>query len=164
MIFTPHIIVGAVIGAKTQNLGLVIILGILTHIILDKLPHWDYPVRKYTKNFKKTKKINSLFPLILHSVIDMTFGLLMVFFIVWQKDLFDLLPFIVVGIIFSLLLDAIGGCVLLFATEDFTKKYLNFLHKYIHHPETKEKEGKITFLGLATQIIVIMISVFLLSL
>jgi hypothetical protein len=164
MIFTPHIIVGAVIGAKTQNLGLIIILGILTHIILDKLPHWDYPVKKYTKNFKKTKKIKSILPLVLHSTIDVVVGLLIVFFIVWQKDLFNLLPFIIIGIIASLLLDAVGAYVLLFTKESFAKKYLKFLHKYLHHSEGKQKEGEITFLGLATQIIVVIISVFLLSL
>ena len=42
MIITPHLLVGAAIGAKTHNLGLIIILGLLSHLILDKIPHWDY--------------------------------------------------------------------------------------------------------------------------
>lgn len=42
MLLTPHTLVGAAIGASTNNLVSVIILAFLSHFILDALPHTDW--------------------------------------------------------------------------------------------------------------------------
>ena len=42
MIITPHMLVGAAIGARVRNIWLVFILAWLSHYLLDFLPHWDY--------------------------------------------------------------------------------------------------------------------------
>jgi uncharacterized protein YacL len=164
MIFTPHIVVGATIGAKTQNLGLIIILAILFHIIMDKLPHWDYPVISDIKNFRKTKRFKFLFRLILKASTDIIIGLLIAFLALWNFDILNLLPFIILGIFFSVLPDIISSFVFFFGSNKLIEKHNKNFYKYFHCPEDKEKEGKITFLGLATQIIVIVICVFLLNL
>jgi len=161
MIFTPHIIVGATIGAKTQNLGLIILLALLFHIIMDKIPHWDYTAIKYVNKFKKTKKIKHLFPIILKSLIDVVSGLLIAFLILWNTDLLSILPFVLLGIFFSVLLDIINTIAYLLPYKGFAKISIDF-HEKFH--DKKIKEGEITFLSLATQIIVILICVFLLNL
>lgn len=164
MIFTPHIVVGATIGAKTQNLGLIVILGLITHFVMDKVPHWDY-VWLGIKKFRKDKDFKALFSDLLKIAVDCTFGLLIVFFVLWYKGLLDFnyLPFILFGIFFSTLPDIILGLAW-FLPKKSVKKFINFTEKYLHYPEDKQKEGEITFLGLATEIIVVVICVFLLSL
>ena len=161
MIFAPHIIVGATIGAKTHNLGLIIILGLLTHFIMDKLPHWDY-FWLGIKNFKKTKNFKALFYDFLKMGIDCTVGFLIVLPLLWYKNFlnFDYLPFILLGIFVSLLPDINFGLVRLIAGRP--TKYTEICEKNFHY-KNKEKEGKITFLGLSTEILVIIISAIILS-
>jgi len=163
MILSPHIIVGAVIGAKTQNLGLIILLGVLIHFIMDWIPHYDYKVLKYIEKFKKTKNLKSIFPLLIKLFFDSMSGFLIVIILVLYKDIFYLWPFILFGIFFSIFPDIILGFSLLFSSKKILKKYFAFHKKYLHFSKKKE-EGKITFLGLITQIIVIIVSVFLIYL
>ena len=157
MVFTPHIIVGAAIGAKTQDLGLIIILGFLSHFIMDKLPHWDYSWSG-VRNFKKDKNFKAFFSDSLKMAADITFGLLIVFLILWYKNIlsFDYLPFILFGIFISLLPDMIYGFSWLFTGK--SNKYTKFIES-IHY---KQKEGKITFLGLLTEILTIVIAIIIL--
>lgn len=160
MIYAPHIVIGAAIGAKTHNLGLIIILGILSHIILDKLPHWGYIVGPYIKRFRETKSLKSILPLIVNAIIDCLVGLLIVLVVIYQKNLlhYNELKFIILGIIFSFLPDAVLAIVYLFGSPSFFKKYYNFNRKYLHVATNEEKEGEITFLGLFTQIIVVILA------
>lgn len=160
MIITPHILVGAVIGAKTQNLGFIIILGLLSHFILDKIPHWDYE-EGAVKNFAKTKNSKYLIPFFIKIAIDAIIGLAIISFIIWQKNLLIYLNFILLGILISVLPDILLGSAWIFSHKKLAKKYINF-HKIVFH--NKKYIKKPSALGLATQIIVIIISVFLLSL
>jgi hypothetical protein len=164
MILTPHILVGAAIGAKTQNLGLIVILGILSHFILDKIPHWDYQCLGI-KNFKKTKNFKALFFNFLKIAIDGLIGLLIVLLVIWQKNILNLnyLPFILFGIFTCLLPDIALGFSLFFSGK-FAKKYIDFHHRFLHYFKNKEKEGKITFLGLSTEILVSVIAIIILLL
>ena len=133
MIYTPHILIGAAIGAKTHNLGLIIILGLISHFIMDKIPHWDYPVYKYIKNFEETKSFKSLLPLILKSTIDVFIGLAIVFVAAWYKNILDFhnIIFILLGIFFSLLPDIILAPMVIWLSKDFSKKYIQFHEKYL---------------------------------
>jgi len=164
MILTPHIVVGAAIGAKTQNLGLIIILGLLTHFIMDKLPHWDYDLPAVLREFRKNKKIKPLLSDFVKMAIDITVGLFLAFIILWYKNFlsFDYLPFILFGIFISLLPDIVHGFAFLMPGK--TARKINQITKFFHHPEDKQKKGKITFLNMMTTILVIIICVFLLSL
>ncbi|OGZ32888.1 MAG: hypothetical protein A2V69_00745 [Candidatus Portnoybacteria bacterium RBG_13_40_8] len=163
MVLIPHILAGAVIGAKTHNLGLIIILGLITHLILDKLPHWDY-INHGIRNFSKTKDFKALFCDLFKILIDGLIGFLIVLLTLWfSSNVFMLkdLIFILLGIFFAILPDIflfsfviIGG--------NFSEKYINLHHQFFHTYKNKEKEGKITFFGLITQILVIIISIIIL--
>ena len=164
MILTPHILAGAVIGAKTQNLGLIVILGLIIHFIMDWVPHWDY-INSGIKDFSKTKNFKALFLDFIKIAIDGLLGLLIVFLILWQKDLLNLfyLPFILSGIFISILPDISLAFVLIFLSPKISEKYFAFHEKYLHFRHKKRK-GEITFLGLATEILIIIVCVFLLNL
>ncbi len=168
MIHTSHILIGAAIGAKVQSLGLIIILGLLSHLILDLIPHYDYSLKKIVAfiNKKKGSSCKKAFIDCLKAVIDMLLGLAIVFFVLYKKDFFVNINYthlwlIVAGIFFSTLPDFTQILFHLFPSK-IGKIYIKFHHTI--HWHNNQKEGKITFFGLFTQIIVIVIFVFLLSL
>ncbi|HUT96413.1 MAG TPA: hypothetical protein VMW82_02510 [Candidatus Paceibacterota bacterium] len=152
MILLPHIITGAVIGAKTQNFGLIIILGFLIHFIMDRIPHWDYSI-KGVQDFRKTRNFKKLIITLIKIGIDGLIGLLIVFLTLWQKEQlnFNYLLFVLFGIFVSVLPDIIFAFFILFMPTHLLKNYLDFHYKYLH----LKKEGGITFLGLSAQIAVI---------
>lgn len=149
MILLPHIILGAVIGAKIQNLGFIIILGFLSHFIIDKIPHWDYSI-KGIKDFRETRNFKKLVITLIKIGIDGLIGLLIVFLTLWQKNMFDIsyLPFILLGIFVSILPDLVG-----ILSEIISNSFLDIFSKFhdLAHFKTK-KEGELTFLGISTQI------------
>ncbi len=161
MILIPHILVGAVIGAKIKHLGLVIILGLLSHLILDKIPHWDY-LPKGMKRLAQERNYKELFIAASMIVIDGLIGLGIVFLIIWQKGMINLndLPFILVGIFASNLPDillGIAGLVEGFSSKPkkIATKYTNFHKKALHHP----RHIKIpTLIGISTQVLVVAIA------
>jgi hypothetical protein len=57
MVITPHMLVGAAIGTQAPNGWSVFILGLVSHYLLDFLPHWDYLYRVDIKNPSHRKKI-----------------------------------------------------------------------------------------------------------
>jgi hypothetical protein len=168
MIYTSHIVIGAAIGAKAQSLGLIVILGLLSHLILDLIPHYDYSLKKIVAFVHKKKGglHKGVFIDCLKVIIDILLGLTIVFFVLYKKDFFININYthlwlIIAGIFFSTLPDLTQTFFHLFPSK-IGKKYIKFHHTL--HWHNKQKEGKITFFGLTTQIIVIVISVFLLSL
>lgn len=42
MALTTHLLVGAAIGSQVHSLAAIFILGLISHFVLDRLPHWDY--------------------------------------------------------------------------------------------------------------------------
>lgn len=170
MVLTPHILVGAVIGTKTQNLGLIVALGLASHFILDWLPHWHYLALVRLKEFKKTKSFKLLFLSFLQMGIDTLIGLIIVFAILWYKNILNLiyLPSILFAILIALSPDISIGLAVLFIPERISKKYIGFLQKYLHKPKKEEKiikEGDLTFLNMLSPVLIVIIScVLLLSL
>ena len=160
MIIAPHVIIGAAIGVKTQNLGLIIILGIVVHFIVDTIPHWDYRVPAVL-NFQKEKNPKGLAKDFIKLTIDGLIGLLIVSAVIWQKNLFgpNSLYFIFWGIFFSVLPDVISGLIFLFGKNLIFKKYIKFHDDFLHGIYKKQREGKFTFPGLLTQVLVIVITV-----
>jgi len=142
MILTPHIIVGAVIGAKIKKPFLIIILGFLSHFILDAIVHWDYPMR------------------LSNVLIDVLIGILIVFLVARKKNILNrhYVPYIILGIFASLLPDFLWW-INAFVNNELLNNYTD-LHHGIHY--LNEKEGVITFLGLFSQVVVVIISLLLL--
>ena len=164
MIITPHLLIGAAIGAKIKYLGWIIVLGLLSHFILDKIPHWDYGNRAFQK-FKKNKSYKILFIFFLQLMIDGLIGLVIVLFIVWQKNIVEPkhLLFILIGILASLLPDILLGTSWLFHNKfkKFSKIWINFHEKILHCPK---HILKLTLLGLGTEILVSIIAILILLL
>ncbi len=162
MIVTPHLLVGAAIGAKIRNFGWVIILALLSHALLDRIPHWDYGSDVLEK-FVKNKSYKILFIFFLQMLIDGLIGLIIVLVIVWQKNMLDLdnLSFIAVGILASAFPDVVLGVTKLFSKQipKFSKVYINIHEKILHHPKHIKKP---TLLGLGTEIIVSIIAALIL--
>lgn len=42
MILSVHMLVGAAIGSKVRNYWAIFILALISHFILDAIPHWEY--------------------------------------------------------------------------------------------------------------------------
>jgi hypothetical protein len=42
MILSVHLLAGAAIGSKVKNYWAILVLALLSHFILDALPHWEY--------------------------------------------------------------------------------------------------------------------------
>ncbi|MCL5411699.1 MAG: hypothetical protein M1150_03080 [Patescibacteria group bacterium] len=71
MLSTPHMLVGAVIVKIIPNPFLGLPLAILSHFILDSMPHWDWkpPTPPYTKiSFFKTAADLLIGSLIVYSI------------------------------------------------------------------------------------------------
>lgn len=163
MILTPHIVVGAAIGAKTHNLGLIVILGILSHLILDRIPHWDYPVLTGIKIFRENKK-KSLknFSIFFKIIIDGIIGLLIVLGVLWYRNDFHqftdfkYLFSALFGIFISTLPDIGVGFSVLFLSNKISQKLIDFHRNFFHY---KKREDKPTFLNVSTEILIVIISI-----
>lgn len=164
MVITPHLLIGAAIGAKIKNFGWIIILGIISHFILDKIPHWDYGEKTIVK-FRENKSLKLLILFLVELFIDCSIGLSVAAIIIWQKNLLELkyLIFIVFGILISLLPDVILGFVWIFYKNlrPFSKKYINFHEKIFHSGKIIKKP---TLLGLGTEILISLIAALILFL
>lgn len=75
MILTPHLVSGALIGAKIHSFWAIMILAILSHFLLDRLPHWEYADRGL-----KEMEGRYFLIFVLKALVDLTIGLL----IVWR--------------------------------------------------------------------------------
>jgi len=159
MVLTPHFVFGAAIGTLVKNPLLAILLAFLGHYILDSIPHVDYPI----ENIKK-KQWRNVFPEILMVMTDFFIGILIIFMFS------DNQPIVYMCAFFSVLSDGLNLLGLY-----YPNKILN-AHTKLHHEKIhfltnqefikpKTKYGiKICFLGrIATQIIVVVISVFLMA-
>ena len=165
MINTPHILVGAVIGANIKHLGWIIILGLIGHFVLDKIPHWIYG-RKALEGFSQNKSYKVLFVFFLQLTIDILIGLGIVFLIIWQKNMIkpEYLIYISVGILASILPDILMGFIKLFGIESkkLSKIYIHFHEKTCH--SRKRHTKKPGLLGFGTQVLVSAIAILILML
>ena len=127
MIFTPHMLAGAVIGAKISQPWLILILGLATHYLLDAIPHWEYKVlnlkRREDRPFSARAYLKHLFKVIL----DLSIGLGLVIILAWKLARPDL---IALGMIVAILPDGITFLYWTFKTKYLKPLYL--FHKKIH--------------------------------
>jgi len=55
MPITPHMLVGAAIGTQSPNLLIAFCLGLVSHYLLDALPHWDYLPKDWLRKIGITR-------------------------------------------------------------------------------------------------------------
>ena len=121
MILTPHILVGAAIGTKTDNLWLVFVFGWLSHYALDALPHWEYLDK--LSEVVKTKNLFKIFA-------DFIIGIAVVLAITWHFS--QKLP-IFFGLLGAITPDILQG--MAFVLKLNCLKPLNKLHNKIHNSQ-----------------------------
>ncbi|MBU2564533.1 hypothetical protein KKA23_03070 [Patescibacteria group bacterium] len=152
MILTPHILIGSLIGSKTKKPFLIIILGILSHIFLDYIQHWDYDISGIVN---PSSDFKYFLICLLKIFLDVFIGFLIVFFISNKKGYLNKkhLPFIAFGIIFAVFPDLILFVLYMFNLQTIFEQYLLFHQKFLH---TRAYSG-FGFWGVFNQIIASMI-------
>ena len=145
MLFTPHTLIGGAIGMEVDNLPTAFVIGVISHFVLDFIPHFDT-----TDGGKYTFRQNLLI------AIDLIVGgSLLLYF--WIQSGYNMNFFFgALGGIAPDLLDVVP-----FWKERFRKtKFGKFFHK-IHDSIQIFSTGPV--LGIATQIVLILIAVFMLK-
>jgi len=163
MIITPHLLIGAAIGARIKHIGWIILLAIISHFTLDRIPHWDYP-NKELETFSKTKSYKTLFRFFFKVITDGLIGLIILSLVIWQKNIINpkYLFYILIGVSASLLPDIILGFGKLFSNKSrIWAIYKNLHEKILHNPNHIKKP---TFIGLGTEILVSIIAILILIL
>jgi len=148
MLTTPHTLVGVVIAFLAPNPFLVFPLTLISHFILDFLiPHWNPHL--YTEFHTQGKVSKNSF---LMALID---GLTAAFIVLWLvlKNLgnYPRVFLIFVGVFGATLPDLVEIPYYFFGCKNkLLKKYVDFEHKY--------QSNGVFWLGVLTQVIVIIVS------
>lgn len=177
MILTPHFITGATITKIVPNKPLAYLLAFLSHFVLDIFPHSDYPLSGLDKGPKNKKFYNDLIKIIA----DISFGIIYIIISANVFDNFKIGPAIISGFI-AIFPDLLNGLLylihegnflhlikgqLLENTKNFSsqnKKPINFIHRFVHDKIFPQKEKVNLFIGISTQVIVVIIDTILLLL
>jgi len=143
--------VGAAIGASTDNLGYIIILAILSHFILDIIPHYDWGIwHEGERDFHLRLR---------DYLLVATDGLLLLIFtyILWDNIAGNLN--ILIGMFFAVLIDLIFNVPFWknYTVNAPILKYVQKLHETFHF----RLKQKYWYLGVITQIIVIITAYFI---
>lgn len=169
MIFTPHLIVGAAIGSKFQNIFLIGFLALLSHYLMDALPHLEYPAGKELKR-KGIKASSKAFMMIFA---DFCFGTFLALYLCRANPRLDL---VILGMFLSVLPDGVRGVYFLFKNwlEKLSAKnivgkiifrslaLLEDIHCLLHCPKIKKIPSGIRIffhIGVLAQIIVSLIGI-----
>jgi len=120
MFLTVHAVSGLIIGKYTDNSILAFIIGFLSHIILDAIPHDSIELEKWkkpeiTKNLIITFLIE--FPLII---------IILFYFFIFKNFIFT--PSIFWALVGSMILDFLWGFYLLFPKLKFLKIFKTINH------------------------------------
>lgn len=156
MILFPHMLVGATIGYRVKNFGAIFAIAIFLHFLFDRIPHWEY-----TGKLKiKTVSIRELSFLLFKALFDLGIGMLIIW--VFLRDS-AYLSYILFGAFISILPDGIVFLHFLmrgvFNWEFPILKKFYDVHENIHIPDDKN----CSIWGLATQSLIIILSIYLIS-
>jgi len=136
MILTSHIVISGILASKTQNYFLAAIIGLISHYVLDAIPHWDYLPDEFetqTKTDKNFVKRKTFWREIIKISIDALAGFgLLAFFVFLDKDA-HIAP-LVISALFGILPDAMQFIYWL-TNWKFIKwnvDFQEFAHRLIH--------------------------------
>ena len=161
MLLSPHILVGAAVAASAPNLAIGLVLAFLSHLLLDKIPHWEYSVEPLKQI--KTKGYKRCLPILRRVAADFAVGylILIIAVLISGKDI----PFAAwaFGGFFGALPD--GLSFLLFIKKD-DKGYFGVMLKmfYILHQRLHfdKKNNPPLRMGLATQAVASLLALYFL--
>lgn len=159
MILTLHLLFGTAIASQFKNPFLAIILAFLGHYFLDIIPHNEYPI----ENIKK-KQWRKVLPDISMVSADFLLGIFLI--LIFSNNQ----PIVYVCAFFAILSDGID-LLGLFYSNKILKAHRDFHHEKIHFLSNRKLEEtksqykiKISFFWrILTQIIIIILSVFLMT-
>ena len=167
MLLTPHALTGAFIGHITQNPYLAISFGILSHHVLDMIPHFDQgsfrirnfraPYLNYLENYDRSKFNNRDWTIL---IIDFIISAIIFISLLFVFS-FDAFIILALGAFGGILPDLIGSSPLW--SETLEKKikialiYKKF-HSYFHFTVSKKE----IIFGISTQIILTIFILYLL--
>ena len=150
MILASHIIVSGILGSRTQNYFFAAAIGLISHYILDAIPHWDYLPEFETEartknNFIKTKKFWKNISKVAADIL-LGFGALLIF-VIFDKNA-NIVP-LIISTFFSILPDALS---LLYWITNWKFIKWNFDIQESSHHLTRSKINPGFRLGIITQI------------
>ncbi|MDO8743423.1 MAG: hypothetical protein Q7J30_02645 [Candidatus Azambacteria bacterium] len=153
MILASHIIISGILGSETQNYFFAGVIGLVSHYVLDAIPHWDFYL---SPNFGAQTKIKDggfvkeriFWKEISKVVIDIAigFGLLFIFANFYKNT--NTVPLIISGV-FSILPDAL---ILLYWITNWKFLKWNFDIQEFAHNLTRSKTNSSFRFGIITQI------------
>lgn len=147
MVLTPHMLIGAAIGSQSKSIFWAFCFGLISHYILDAMPHWEY--LRHLKQIKKPKNL-------LKILIDFFIGLFIVFLFIGLDFNSNKLILIFTGIIAAILPDILQVIIY------FLKlKYLNFLS--ILHDKIHNKKDLLFLENLLIMILIFLLFIFILK-
>jgi len=148
MILLAHLLLGATIASKIENIPLAIILAFLSHYFLDFFPHIEYRIENI-----KNKQWSKSFPDFLRVFLDFFSGILIILLFAGVQ------PIIFAVSLFSILPDGLNFLNLIFKNK-LLKIHFN-LHEKIHFLENKKIS---VFWRITSQALIIIISLILIYL
>ena len=162
MILIPHLIIGAIIAIKFNSLPLIIFLALLSHYLLDAIPHIDYSIEGIRKNIRK-----NFFKDISKIILDVTVGLI---FIILIQHITRVSPIkLATGAFLGTFPDLLTLLFFKFPKSKILKAH-SFFHKKIHFLKENPTPEQIQYrakkyhhsLRISTQIFVVLLGFLLL--
>lgn len=147
MILTPHILIGAALGANlppaTLFLYLLPFAAVSLHYALDRVPHYDYKI--YPFSLIRALKI----------LLDLTFGILTIWLIYRFFNPTLNIPHTALGAFFGILPDGFSFLSFIIPWKLFSR--YQYFHNFFHH-----KKKAILLISLLTQIITFITAIYFL--
>lgn len=160
MILTTHAVTGAVVGAlASNNLPVAAFAGLASHFLLDAIPHMDYHL--WSSHEDEVQPLNNDIDVwnphflsdLLKIGFDMAFGLLLVVILFFAADPRVFLGALV-GAVFAILPDPLQFIYMKTRREPFVT-----IQKFHIFMDTKIKLKRIPWLGISTQILLVLIMI-----
>jgi hypothetical protein len=127
MLLTTHVAFGGLIGVQTKSISLAFIFSVITHFILDMIPHGEEGIDWEEARFKD--KIRKYRREIIIGVIDAILAeILILYFLLSKKT--DL-SYVMMAAIFGALLPDLCTALYIFSHHKILKK-INQFHNHIH--------------------------------
>lgn len=162
MILSTHSIVGAATAVASSNPITGFIAALLSHYILDTIPHWQYNLKSRKLSEKKDEIVDmvvgkNLFYDFLRIGIDIMFRLLISLLFIWNGSI-DNLILILSGVAGGVLPDALQ-----FLYLKIKKEPLISIHRFHGYFHNKLDWSKKPLLGISIQVVIILFVILIFS-
>jgi len=140
MVITPHVLVGVALGTQISNPIILAVAAVMSHYLLDMIPHWDY-------DFISSKKKGAL-----KIAADITLSGIATFALIWNLPL-EIQLLALWGGFWGIFPDGLSA-IRIFSGKDYFRRATqlhNFWHHLIFPYGTKPHHA----LGISTQIMAV---------